>query len=274
MIRVFPRKIKSTSPDDEHAWFSEPIMKWGGNGKRVNISCSFTYDKPRAEYLAEAWSKAGYKVTIGGPAYDDFGGEFIPGMYLKKGNVITSRGCNNSCWFCSVPKREGGIRELIIKDGHNILDSNLLQCSEDHIRNVFSMLQHQKEKATFTGGLEAKILQDWHIDLLVNLKPKRFYFAYDTPDDWEPLVLAAKKIRDAGFKYWQVSCYVLIGFPRDRMDLAEQRLRSVCRLGIMPFAMLWRGEDGKYDLTWKRFQREWASPTIVGSKMRIYQKAR
>jgi radical SAM superfamily enzyme YgiQ (UPF0313 family) len=112
------------------------------------------------EKLEKAWRNVA-PVTVGGPAFDEPGGEFVPGMYLKPGYVITSRGCPNNCWFCQVPKREGGvIRELEIKDGNNILDDNLLACSEDHIRKVFDMLKKQKYgRPFFTGGLEAARLK-------------------------------------------------------------------------------------------------------------------
>ena len=61
----------------------------------------------------------GVPVHMGGPAFNMPGGDFVPGMYLKKGYVITSRGCPNRCWFCSVPRREGGrLRELPITEGN------------------------------------------------------------------------------------------------------------------------------------------------------------
>jgi len=122
------------------------------------VSVTFTYDIPKAELLAEAWRHTGVPVMLGGPAYNTPGGDFTPGLYLKKGYVITSRGCPNNCWFCSVPVREGGLRELPIVDGNNILDDNLLACSEDHIRAVFTMLERQKERPLLTGGLEARLI--------------------------------------------------------------------------------------------------------------------
>lgn len=269
MIRVFARKTKMT-PTDNDAYYSGPEIQWGGNGEKVHISCTFTYDKSHAEWLADQWAWAGYDPILGGPAYNDRGDVFVPGTYLRPGMVMTSRGCNNECWFCSVPKREGTIRELEIVEGWNILDSNLLQCSAKHIVRVFGMLQKQKQKARFTGGLESARLQDWHVQWLVRLKPERFYFAYDTPDDYEPLVMAARTVIRAGFKYWHVGVYVLIGWPKDNMQAAQKRLESVCQLGMKPMAMLWRGEDGKVDTSWRRFQREWANHTIVGAKMKAY----
>lgn len=226
---------------------------------------AFTYDLPRAEQLAEAWQKTGIPVKLGGPAFHSQGGDFVPGRYLRPGFVITSRGCNNVCWFCAVPKREGGLRELPITEGWNVLDDNLLACSEKHIRAVFDMLKKQPERPIFTGGLEAKLLRPWHVDLLREVKTKRFYCAYDTPDDYEPLVAAGKLLRLGGFtrESRKPNCYVLIGYPGDTMDKAEKRLRDTWAAGFAPYAMLYRNEAGETDPAWRKFQRLWVRPQIL-----------
>ncbi|HQO00663.1 MAG TPA: hypothetical protein PLI62_00230 [Spirochaetota bacterium] len=266
LIRVFPRKTNAT-PDDENVRFSEPGLF--DEADEVRVSVTWTWDKQRGEELAEAWRGLTSKVSIGGPAYDDPGGEFEPGMYVKHGYVMTSRGCPNKCWFCSVPKREGGIRELKIREGFNILDSNLLACSRDHIERVFNMLDRQHEKARFTGGLEAARMKPWIAERLRELRPHVAYFAYDTPDDYEPLVDAVKMLRDAGALYDRVySCYVLIGYKGDTIEKAERRLQQVLKLDVMPMAMLFNKAEGKDDRSqWIKFQREYANRIIVGSKL-------
>ena len=199
IARVFSRRTTAT-PDDALAFTTPPPKDLLAlpDIDEVHISVTFTYDMQKAEQLAETWAKTGLPVRMGGAAMGEPGGEFMPGMYLKRGYVITSRGCNNSCWFCSAWKREGGLRELEIKDGFNILDDNLLACSEKHIREVFEMLKQQPETPVFTGGLEARLLKSWHVDLLRTVKPKRMYFAYDTPDDYEPLIQAGQLLREGG----------------------------------------------------------------------------
>ena len=186
--------------------------------------------------------------------------------------MITSRGCPNHCWFCAVPKREcNGLHELQIKDGWNILDDNLLACSENHIRAVFDMLKRQKHKAIFTGGLEAKQLKSWHVDLLREIKAERIYFAYDTPDDLDPLINAAKLCHDGGFWYpgnRKISCYVLIGYPKDTFELAEKRLNTVLNLGITPYAMLYRNSKGEMSHEWRKFQRLWVKPQIIFARFK------
>lgn len=92
VIRVFPRRTHWT-PDDELAFTGEPPMFRPGNEwTPVMVSVTFTWDRHRAEQLAKSWGMFYRDVRIGGPAYDDPAGEFTPGMFLKKGCTITSRG--------------------------------------------------------------------------------------------------------------------------------------------------------------------------------------
>jgi hypothetical protein len=269
IARVFPRKTKA-SPDDELALFGAPPSGGLPEIDEVHVSVTFTYDLPEAERLAELWRAVGVPVRLGGPATGQRGGDFTPGMYLKRGYVITSRGCDNACWFCSVPKREGGLRELPVTEGYNILDDNLLACSEEHIRDVFVMLKRQKERPLFTGGLEAKRLRLWHAELLAEVKAARMYFAYDTPDDLEPLIEAGKLLAGTGItrQSRKPNCYVLIGYRGDTFDAAERRLREAWVAGFFPFAMLYRAADGQTEQDWRRFQREWVRPPLVAAKLK------
>lgn len=271
IIRVFPRKTRAT-PDDKFVTFGPPGL-FVPEAEEVHISVTFTNDIEKAEMLADAWHKMNpYPVRFGGPALNDPGAEFIPGLYLKTGYTITSRGCPNNCWFCFVPKREGDLKELKIKDGFNVLDNNLLACSEKHIRSVFSMLKRQKEKAQFTGGLDARLLQDWHIDLLSDLKPAQMFFAYDDDSDFIPLSIAANKLKEAGFNRQSMRCYVLIGSPKDTINKAEKRLEKTIELGFFPMAMLYQGKKENKLKEWKQLQRLWARPAIIYSKLKTCMK--
>lgn len=269
IARVFPRRTVA-SPIDELAFFDMPPMLSLPEVSEIHVSVAFTWDIPCAEWLARQWEAVGVPVKMGGPAFNEPGGDFVPGMYLKAGYVITSRGCPNRCWFCAVPKREGGqLRELPIVNGWNVLDDNLLACSKKHILAVFDMLSKQFRNPVFTGGLEARLLKPWHVELLRRVKTQRMYFAYDTPDDLEPLVEAGKILRDGGFTAvgHSCGCYVLIGYSGDTFRVAEKRLRKTVAAGFMPYAMLYRDEHGVTNPDWKSFQREWIRPQIVATKM-------
>lgn len=283
IARVFPRKTKAT-PDDELCFFGFPPEQLPDIDE-VRVSVTFSWDKRAAEYLANVWHKTGLPVTVDGPAYDNKDTDFVPGRYLKKGFTVTSRGCNNRCWFCKVWKRYGKLFELPVQDGHIIQDDNLLACSESHIREVFAMLQRQKERPMFTGGLEAKLLKPWHVELFQQVKPKEMFFAYDTPDDYEPLVEAGKLLREAiiynpgkrndgkqmfSLASRKVFAYVLVGYPKDTYAKAEERLIDTLKAGFMPFAMLYKDDSGFEDPDWSRFRRSWIRPAAIVASNKEY----
>jgi hypothetical protein len=135
------------------------------------------------------------------------------------------------------------------------------------------MLKQQEKRPVFTGGLEAALLQPWHVELLRDVKAARMYFAYDTPDGYEPLVQAGRLLRDGGITKasHRAACYVLIGYPGDTMDAAESRLRAVWEAGFVPYAMLYRDDSGAVDAEWRRFTRAWVRPEIVLSRLKNNQ---
>lgn len=279
IMRVFPRRTRCT-PDDDMAVVGSPTLFSIATAARcdeIHISVTFTDDIEVGSKLAREWGKI-KPTRVGGPALGLPGQDFIPGKYLKTGYVITSRGCPNRCWFCDVWKRERGIvRELPIMDGWNVLDDNLLACSDVHIGNVFTMLKRQKRKAEFTGGLEANRLQPWHIDLLVDLAPRQVFFAYDTADDLEPLRVAGDRLCRAGFTWRSrvLRAYVLIGYPGDALERANTRLLATVAAGFLPMAMLYRRKDQEQTLDsytspdneWRSFQRLWARPAIIMARL-------
>lgn len=274
IIRIFPRKTTMTPSDSLVAINRYPTLF--DEADEIHISTTFTADLPLVDELEKQWKHVA-PVKVGGPALNDFGGEFIPGKYVSTGNVITHRGCPNNCWFCDAWKREGRVvRELPINEGWNLLDNNIFACSVDHQQKVFEMLLRQKHKPRFSGGLEAARFTSWHAEWLVRLKPDYAYFAYDTPEDFPSLVEAAKILKEYNlFKGHSIGVYVLIGYKKDTFVDAENRLRNVMRLGFMPQAMLYDCADWMEEsnmLQWKRFQREWANKVIVGSKMSKLKK--
>jgi len=271
VLRIFPRRTRAT-PDDDHTIVGR-MPELFDVADEVHVSVTWTWDVPFAERLASAWRHVA-PVKIGGPATGMKGEEFEPGVYVKRGYTITSRGCPNKCWFCSVWRRDGYIRELPIKPGHNVLDDNLLACSDNHINAVFAMLKSQGQPAEFTGGLEAKRMKPWIAEALNELKPKQMFFAYDTPDDYEPLVAAGKMLQDCGLGLTsngthshRLRCYVLCGYENDNFEKAEARMVETVKAGFFPMAMLWRGKDGSRAGKWTAWQRTWARPHIVASKI-------
>ena len=273
ILRVFPRRTNAT-PTDSMAHIGSPdLFTEQKEIDAVHISVAFSWDLPEADKLYKEWSKIA-PTEIGGPATGMRGDAFTPGMFIKKGYVITSRGCYNRCWFCSVWKREGDVRELPITEGFNVLDDNLLACSDEHIKGVFRMLSKQKKRPFFTGGLEAARLKPWHIEELVKLNPAEMFFAYDTPNDREPLFEAGKMLKAAGFKICHpLRAYVLIGYPQDTFEKAEARLTDCIKAGFTPMAMLYRDKTGGRDPAWVKFAWPWVRPAAMYQKTKNAVKA-
>lgn len=262
IIRVFPRKTNMT-PFDEYAFYEEPGMFLPPHDE-VHISCTFTWDKPRAEELYEAWyGKA--PVKLGGPAYDDSSGDFISGRYVKPGITFTSRGCPNSCKFCHVPRREGKIKELPVTAGNIIQDNNFLACSRSHREKVYQMLR-QQSKVEMRGGLEVARLTDWDIEQMRSVRMTSLWIACDTKGALNKAIKAIQRLRAAGFSQNHIRCYVLIG---DDIVENEARLRAVYESGALPFAQLYQPEERiEYSKDWRVFARVWSRPALYKAAMK------
>ncbi|MCK4624342.1 MAG: hypothetical protein KAV00_03455 [Phycisphaerae bacterium] len=273
IIRVFPRRTAAT-PDDEFAFVGEPPLNHP-DADEVHVSVTFTWDVPKAQYLYNAWRLIyGDCVRMGGPAFGDHAGDFEPGMYLKSGYTITSRGCPNRCNFCLVPKREGPIRTLRIRDGWNLQDNNILACPRPHIESVLNMLARQRHPIIFAGGLEARRLQPWFARKLATLRIESLFTAYDRPCQKGHVERAVKIIRETtgwsdSRSLRKITCYVLVGYPGDTIRKAGQRLDWILSINATPFPMYYQHDDSKVrieSLAWKQLLRPYRRRTILYSR--------
>jgi len=267
IIRVFPGRTAWT-PTDEHAFIGEPgLFRPGNRSTPIRISVTFTWDKPEAERLRLSWGHYYDDVQIGGPAYGDPGAEFEPGLFMREGVTITSRGCPKRCGWCYVPKREGGLREYEIKPGWCVQDNNLLACSEGHIRAVFDMLREQPHAAVFNGGLDKHYIKPWHRDLFDSIRVGELWWACDQLKD----IVALEKVIDlcAGMPQAKMRCYTMIGYDGETLLEAERRLETVYAMGFLPFCQLYRDDvkmPAHYPREWRALARKWSRPAAYRSK--------
>jgi len=260
----------SLSPDPDATHYYGPPGLFPPRARRVFVSCTFTWDKPRAQWLAEQWRAAlpEAEVLVGGPAYGDPGGEFVPGKFLKEGVTITTRGCPGCSSPCLVPKREGGIRCLAIKPGWIVQDNNLLAAPRAHVEAVLDMLEAQPRAAKFSGGLEAVrfLANPWFVERLAAWRCRpELWFAYDNPLEGPVATEAVRVALRLGFTQRHVRCYVLVGRHSDTVRAAEARLREVFEAGGLPFAMLWRDENAqtRHEPEWRALVRKWTRPAAM-----------
>jgi hypothetical protein len=165
-----------------------------------------------------------------------------------------------------VPKREGRIRELPIREGNDVLDNNILACSKQHWQKVIYMLRTQR-RVRFTGGLEASRISDWVVRDLQSVSLDYLFVAYDRIEQRRALVDAAKRL--SGLTRRKKCCFVLIG--RGPIDESISRILDCWHLGYFPFAMLYQPPEGdriEYDEDWKKLQRAFCRPALTKTLMR------
>lgn len=265
VIRVFPRRTALT-PTDSMAFVGNPPM-FLPEADEVHVSCTFTWDIPEAERLQKAWAQYYRIVKLGGPAFGTPVNGFTPSVYVRSGVTFTSRGCNNHCPWCLVPPREGRLIEIDdFAVGHIIQDNNLLQCSPQHLDRVFAMLRTQ-HAVEFTGGLDARLLRQSVADAIRGLRLRQLFLACDTDSGLAPLERAIKLLQLPRDK---VRCYVLCAFGAT-VDQCEERLRSVWKVGAMPFAQLYQPPDHwiDYSRDWRRLARTWSRPAAMKAHMAV-----
>ena len=266
IARVFPRRTSAT-PDDDLAFVGDPPL-FLPDVDEVHVSCTFTWDRREAERLAAAWRAQEYRVNLGGPAYASPAGEFTPGLYLKRGLTMTSRGCIRRCPFCFVPEREGKLRLLRIQPGWDIMDNNLLACSREHVEAVLDMLEGQPHAARFTGGIDARLCESWFARRLGRMRVQILYTAFDHPSARPHVERAIGMLAGEGLSQRKIGCYVLVGYEGDTLAEAEERLEWVFQTGGTPFAMYYRpAEDRRTRIPqeWSRFVRRWSRPALIFS---------
>jgi len=270
ILRVFPRRTHFTPKDDLVA-IGHPEL-WRPEVDEVHISCLFTWDKIYCVRLKREWSAYYPVVKIGGPAYGFDGDGFIPGRYIKKGIIFTSRGCNFSCPWCLVPKTEGKFRVLKTVIPDNVIqDNNILLANAGHLAKVFSMLKTQRG-VRFLGGLDVRMLKHWHIEELRGLRIMELWLAMDNWQLQGQFERRVEELKRAGFRRDQIRCYVLAGF-NEPIQKAEERLRFAYECGAMPFVQLYQppsafkrmaGERSRED---NLFIRKWSRPAVIKRMM-------
>lgn len=267
LIRVFPRRTKWTPVDDLAFVGDLPLWKPETPETPVLVSVTFTWDRKRAEQIADSWRTCYHNVFIGGPAYDTPAGEFISGMFLKDGCTITTRGCPKKCTFCKVPESEGALRTLRIQPGWIVQDNNLLAAPQPHTEQVFEMLRQQNRRIYFNGGLDKHFLKPWHVDLFKSIPIGELWFACD-PEEGDPEAksglkwLARAKEMLSHVPARKMRCYTMIGYYGETLKQAEQRIEKVFELGFMPFSQLYQPPTAKepmivWPADWKALNKKW-----------------
>lgn len=275
LIRVFPRR-NSHTPRDALAFVGDPPMFRPDPSvvSEVHVSVAFTWDIEKAKRLQRAWAAHYPVVKIGGPAFDEEQGKFIPGKYIKEGVTFTTRGCNRKCPWCRVPAREGLIVEIPdYPPGWIIQDNNFLQASRAHQAGVFEMLRNQSERIEFAGGIDCRLVNPWFAEQIQTIRLGQIFLAADTKLAINHLEKSREILSDVSMKRLRV--YTLIGFGNDTIEKATSRLERVWELDCIPHAQLYQPEDRwiDYPTEWRLLSRLWSRPAAMYGAHKAKERA-
>ena len=189
------------------AW-RKGIVTWREQGA-LCISVPFTWLLSEARGIC--YRHPNERIVAGGPAVrlmPDYLADvaeietLVPSDPLRRANPDASRttfGCPNSCAFCGVRRIEHEFREIAdFTPAPVMCDSNLLACSDRHLRRVVNRLKTADfDQVDFNQGLDARLLTKERARLLAEL-PLRPRFAWDAADDEGPVMAAIGSLEAAG----------------------------------------------------------------------------
>ena len=272
ILRVFPERTSFT-PVGPLVQVGGPDFSTPRDVDEVHVSCCFTWHREQTKSLASVYERNYVcPVRLGGPAFGSAPDDFVPGRYVRPEFTFTSHGCSFNCPWCLVPKREGKWRPAkVMYPAPNIQDNNVLAGGKSHFRKVVAMLKPLKH-IRFIGGLDCRLLTDWHIDLLRGLRIQQLLLGYDCGERKKLVQRSVVALRAAGFIREQVCCYVLAGFDGESLEEAERRALEVYEWGGLPFVQLYLSAEAKSRHTWpvkaRRWQRLWARPQLIKARMK------
>jgi len=215
-------------------------------GDTAFISVAFSWMLPKAYQRAIWYSEQNYKVLAGGPAVK-IQPEYLKDVARIKDHVtdaiaqhnpnatFTSRGCVRNCKFCIVPKIEGKLKELDDFPIRPIIcDNNFLACSRSHFDRVIDKLKPLRG-IDFNQGLDARLITKYQANRLaeLNIKKGRIRLAYDYIGMEGQITDAFSILVDAGFRAYNIRCYVLIG--NEPIKSCYERVKKIIELKGEPF---------------------------------------
>lgn len=166
-----------------------------------------------------------------------------------------TRGCIRKCWFCKVPKYEGGLKfynniEKIVKHKKvKFLDNNIL-AYENHMEVFRWCLEHPEIKVEFNQGLDFRLVNDENLNALSKLNYMGEYiFAFDEPK-YQPLLEKKLKLMKKYIsKPWKLKFYIYyhpdmkISELIDRVEWCRER---ECLPYIMRDQACWECENKNF----------------------------
>jgi hypothetical protein len=126
--------------------------------------------------------------------------------------------------------------------------------ASEHGLQQLEKIADLKCKVDFNQGLDSRLVTDEIAKLLSKIKWVRFIrFACDTTPAIEPLLKAIEKLNKFGVKNYRIFVYLLV---KD-VDDANERCKILKRLGVNPFAQIYRDFETNTAITDEQKRFAW-----------------
>lgn len=159
--------------------------------------------------------------------------------------IFTTRGCPNSCAYCTVPRIEPEYwinpnwRDILTATNHpNVMiqDNNIAAAPREHLIGVLRYLVGSGRGVYFDGGFDCKYVTPEMARYVARMKIWKHgvRLAFDRIEDESVFQEAASTLIRGGVSCNHILAYVLFNFT-DTPQEANYRATEIMRLGIRPY---------------------------------------
>lgn len=189
-----------------------------------------------------------------------------------------SRGCPRGCYFCVVKSKEGRKSYKVAdlsefwhgQKNIEVCDPNILACPD--AEDLLQQLADSKARVNLNQGIDVRLLTERNVALLMQIKMKRFHFAWDNPKDENKIVPKLRMFAEIKkTNLHNVVVYCLVNFD-STLEEDFHRIYTLREIGFQPYVMIYDKEH--CDPIYRKMQRWVNAPQLFWStqKFEDYKK--
>jgi hypothetical protein len=189
-----------------------------------------------------------------------------------------SRGCPRGCSFCVVKSKEGRKSYKVAdlsefwhgQKNIEVCDPNILACPD--AEDLLQQLADSKARVNLNQGIDARLLTERNVALLMQIKMKRFHFAWDNPKDESKIIPKLRMFAEIKkTNLHNVVVYCLVNFD-STLEEDFHRIYILREIGLQPYVMIY--DKAHCDPIYRKIQRWVNAPQLFWNipKFEEYQK--
>lgn len=183
---------------------------------------------------------------------------------------FTTRGCNRSCYFCIVPRKEGRFHiNQHPRDFHDpahrkivLMDNNIL-FDKDWFFEVTDWMIANNMAVDFNQGLDIRLMDRDVAKRIRELRPiDKWHFAFDSMDYRDKVLDGIKMLNDAGVSVRNTCNWYVYMHDDDAYEDALERCNILRQNNALPYIMVNRDAPRTQRMT---DLKRWTRPQIFFS---------